>query len=162
MKRILFLLGISVISILLTVSCKNGTNQTTDKSLSTDLVKNPNTANGSTDSSTLPAFKFDEEIHNFGRIYQGEKVSYGFKFKNVGKTDLVISDVHTSCGCTVADYPKKPIPANGDGVIDITFNSEGKTGFINKLITIVANTQPNTKVLNIKAQIKVLEDGDDN
>ena len=88
---------------------------------------------------------------------QGEKVSYSFKFKNVGKSDLVITDAHASCGCTIADYPKTPIPANGSGTIDVTFNSEGKTGFQSKTITIIANTQPNTKVLVIKAKIKVPE-----
>jgi len=157
MKRILFLLAVSSLSIMLVASCKNGSSGTSEKSLSSDLVKNPNTANGTSDTSGLPVFKFEDEIHDFGRIIQGEKVSYGFKFKNVGKSDLIISDVHTSCGCTVADYPKTPIAANGSGVIDITFNSEGKHGFISKSISISANTQPSTKVLQIKAQIKVPE-----
>ena len=161
MKRILFFLGIVVLSGMLITSCKNGANQNSDKSLSSDVVKNPNTANGDNDTSSLPKFKFEEEIHDFGRIEEGEKVSYTFKFKNVGKSDLVISDARGSCGCTIADYPKTPISPNGNGVINVSFNSEGKKGFVSKNVTITANTQPNTKVLVIKAQVKVLEGADE-
>jgi hypothetical protein len=138
------------------VSCKNGNNQNTDP-ISSDIVKNPNTADGVTDTSSLPRFKFNEEIHDFGRVIQGEKVSYAFKFTNVGKSDLVITDAKGSCGCTIADYPKTAIAPNAEGVIDVTFNTENKKGYQNKTITIIANTQPNTKVLNIKAQVQVPE-----
>jgi hypothetical protein len=161
MKRIIILSGVLCFLIIFSISCKNGSSSTDTKSLSTDIVKNPNTANGVSDTSDLPVFKFEEEIHDFGRIYQDEKVSYAFKFKNVGKSDLVITDAHASCGCTIADYPKTPIPANGNGIIDVTFNSEGKTGYQSKNVTIIANTQPNTKVLVIKAQIKKPESGDE-
>ncbi len=161
MKRTLFFFGIVALAGMLLTSCNNSSNQNSGKPLSTDIVKNPNTANGDTDTTNLPKFKFDEEIHDFKRIDEGEKVSYGFKFKNVGKSDLVISDARGSCGCTIADYPKTPIPPNGSGVINVSFNSEGKKGFVSKNVTITANTQPNTKVLVIKAQVKVLEGGDE-
>jgi hypothetical protein len=149
MKRFIILAGIAAIAILLAVSCKNG-----NKNISGDIVKNPNTADGKGDTSSLPRFQFAEETHDFGKIMQGEKVSYSFKFKNVGKSDLVITDAHGSCGCTIADYPKTPIPANGEGSIDVKFNSEGKKGFQSKTVTLIANTQPNTKVLSIKAMVQ--------
>ncbi len=154
MKRLLNLSGIAAIAILFAVSCKNG-NQS---NIPGDVVNNPNTADGKGDTSSLPKFQFVEEQHDFGKIQQGEKVSYAFKFKNVGKSDLVITDAHGSCGCTIADYPKTPIPANGEGTIDVKFNSEGKKGFQSKTVTLIANTQPNTKILSIKAMVQVAED----
>ncbi|MGD0710873.1 MAG: DUF1573 domain-containing protein [Bacteroidales bacterium] len=154
MKRFLILPGITSIAILLAVSCNNGS----QSNIPGDVVKNPNTADGNGDTSNLPRFKFTEEQHDFGKIIQGEKVSYSFKFKNIGKSDLVITDAHGSCGCTIADYPKTPIPANGEGTIDVKFNSEGKKGFQSKTVTLIANTQPNTKVLSIKAMVQVPED----
>lgn len=135
-----------------------GSSNGNDTTVNSDALKNPNTADGSSDTSSLPRFQFDEEIHDFGRVIQGEKVSYSFKFKNSGKSDLVISDAKATCGCTIADYPKKPVPPGGNGTIDITFNTEGKKGYQNKTVTIIANTMPNTKVLTIKAQIQVPED----
>jgi hypothetical protein len=84
---------------------------------------------------------------------QGESVSYNFKFKNSGKSDLIISDVSTSCGCTVVSYPKAPVRPGQGGVIKASFNSAGKHGFQDKAIVLVANTQPNTFVLKIKAEV---------
>ena len=71
---------------LLFFSCGNNTD-----TLNTDLVNNPNTADGKADMSGLPAFDFVTEEHDFGRITDGEKVSFTFKFKNSGKSDLIIS-----------------------------------------------------------------------
>ena len=145
MHRLVYLLFIASLMFL---SCGNNT-----ETISTDLVNNPNSASGKGDLSELPAFQFNTEEHDFGRISDGEKVSYTFKFKNSGKSDLIISDAKATCGCTVADYPKTPIKPGAESGITVTFNSEGKKGIQNKSVTLVANTQPNTKVLTIKAEI---------
>ena len=49
--------------------------------LSTDVVNNPNTASGEV-KDNLPVIEFEKEMHDFGKVIQGEKVSYGFKFIN--------------------------------------------------------------------------------
>jgi hypothetical protein len=155
MKKFVLYFGVSVMLALFTAGC--GNSSTKDSTITADDLKNPNTADGTSDTSSLPRFEFEEEIHDFGRVIQGEKVSYSFKFKNTGKSDLVISDAKGSCGCTVADFPKKPIPPAGSGTVDVTFNTESKKGYQNKNVTVIANTQPNTKVLTIKAQVQVPE-----
>jgi len=103
------------------------------------------------------AFQFDSTVHHFGEIIQGQKVKHTFKFKNTGVGDLIISDVQTSCGCTVPDYPKDPIPPGESGEIVVEFNSENKQGEISKTISIFANTIPNETELRIKAFIKIIE-----
>ena len=76
-----------------------------------------------------------------------------FKFTNTGKSDLVISQVQTSCGCTTPKFPKKAIkPGEGD-VIKVTFDSSNRKGIQNKVVTVVTNCQPNTVLLRIKAQV---------
>lgn len=131
------------------LSCNNAN----DKGLSGDVIFNPNSASGNVDPSTLPAFKFDEETHDFGKIFEGETVSFSFKFTNSGKSDMVISDVTSSCGCTVPEWPRQAIKPGEGGIIKVTFNSAGKHGFQNKNVMIVANTQPNATPLKIKAQV---------
>lgn len=121
------------------------------------LVNNPNSASGNALAKNLPVVAFAEESHDFGRITQGEKVSYSFRFKNTGKTDLIISDVRASCGCTVGEFPKEPVKPGMENFIQVTFNSQGKVGAQHKTITVVSNTQPNTKELSIKALISVPE-----
>jgi len=130
-------------------SCGSGDNGL----LSTDVVNNPNSATGKSDLSSLPFIKFDEEVHDFGKIIEGETVSYSFKFTNSGKSDLIIADVSTSCGCAVPSFPKTPIRPKEQGIIKVAFNSAGKRGFQTKNIVVVANTQPNTTMVRIKAQV---------
>jgi hypothetical protein len=121
--------------------------------LSTDVVNNPNSADGNADMGSLPVITFEETLHDFGRIIEGETVSYTFNFKNTGKSDLIIAEVSTSCGCTVPSYPKAPIRPGEPGTVKVAFNSNGKRGFQNKNIVVVSNTQPNTTVIQIKAQV---------
>ena len=134
------------IAILIITACKNNNNR-----LSTDLVINPNTASGKENMGDLPKFQFETDIHDFGKAIEGEKLSYSFKFKNIGKTDLVIASANASCGCTVPEFPKEPVHPGKEGVITVTFNTAGKNGFQHKTVTVVANTQPSNYVLNIKA-----------
>ena len=80
-------------------------------------------------------------------------MSFPFVFKNTGKSDLLIFNATASCGCTVPEYPKKPIHPGDEGKIIVSFNTEGKNGVQKKTVTLMANTQPNTKVLTIKAEV---------
>jgi hypothetical protein len=137
-------------------SCNN-TQSSDGKPISTDVVRNPNSASGDGDFEELPVFLFEKEEHDFGKIIQGVKVSYSFMFTNTGNSDLLISKAKASCGCTNLIYPKKPIPPGEKGTIKVTFDSSGRKGFQNKIITLIANTQPNTKVLKIKAQVMLPE-----
>ncbi|MEI6576102.1 MAG: DUF1573 domain-containing protein [Bacteroidota bacterium] len=117
------------------------------------VIDNPATASGKASGGDLPVIEFKTDLHDFGKVYEGETVSYGFVFKNVGKRDLVISNVATSCGCTVTDYPKDDIKAGVEKIINVSFKTEGKRGFQQKTITVTTNTIPNNKVLTIKAMV---------
>jgi hypothetical protein len=137
-------------SLLFILSC----NQNENKGVSTNDVQNTNSAEGKNDGK-LPDIKFEEETHDFGRITQGEKVSYSFKFKNTGAGSLIISSASGSCGCTVPEYPKKPILPGKEEKINVVFSSEGKSGLVEKSVTIVTNCEPSTKIIYIKADIVV-------
>ena len=100
-----------------------------------------------------PAFAFDEEKHDFGDITQGEKVEYIFKFTNSGTEPLIISNVLTTCGCTAPTWPKDPIAPNGKGEIKIVFNSSGKMGKQNKVITIMSNSVNQKDRISITANV---------
>jgi hypothetical protein len=153
-KSILFFSS-ALISLLM--ACSSGENKNMPSgSIDPALVNNPATA--SADSSgkdkNAPVFDFKDESHDFGIITEGEKVSYAFRFKNSGKADLIIRSATGSCGCTVPEFSKDPIAPGKEGVVNVTFNSEGKESKQNKTVTLVANTIPNTKVLTILADVK--------
>ena len=133
------------------ISCNSSTNS--DQLLDSDVVTNPNSASGEGNREHLPGITFQETEHDFGKLIEGETVAFNFSFTNTGKSDLVIADVSTSCGCTVPSYPKNAIRPGEGGVIKISFNSRGRRGFQTKTIVVVANTQPNVTQLRIKAQV---------
>lgn len=99
-------------------------------------------------------FKFEKEIFDFGVIQEGESVQTSFKFKNVGKTPLIITDATATCGCTVPEYPKTPIKPGEEGTITVVFNSIGKTGMQDKVVTIKSNANPEAESLHLVGEIK--------
>lgn len=127
-----------------------------NNTIDTDVVSNTASAEGKTNSET-PEIKFEEEIYDFGKMTQGEKVSHSFYFKNTGGKNLIISGANGSCGCTVPTWPKEPIKAGDNGKIDVVFNSEGKSGYQEKTVTLVTNCEPATRIIRIKAEIIVPE-----
>ncbi len=135
-----------IISILTVVACGNKANTNVN-------VEVPLTSDGKVDTSKLPKFTFVQDSYDFGKIKQGEKVSYAFRFKNTGSTPLVISSASASCGCTVPSYPEEPIQPGQESKIDVVFDSHGKMGMQTKTITLVANTIPNTKVLYLRGEV---------
>jgi len=120
--------------------------------LPTDVITNPNSASGDQENM-LPVITFEKDLHDFGKLIAGEKAVYTFKFRNTGKSDLVISQVKSSCGCTVPRYPKEPVKPGEGGELKVTFDSSGRKGMQNKAVTVVSNCQPNSTVIRIKAQV---------
>jgi hypothetical protein len=143
------LLSISVI----TISCGSKNNTTKQDSASkSDSVGMTN------DINAIPVLSFEEDFHDFGKLFSGELVTYAFKFKNTGKSMLIISNVGTSCGCTVTAFPKKPIKPGEEASIDVKFDTTGKHGLQTKSITVSANTEPPATTLRIQALIVEPED----
>lgn len=101
-----------------------------------------------------PKVKVEKTIYEFGEITQGEKVTYTFKFKNVGKTPLIITNATASCGCTQPEYPKEPVKPGADGEIKVTFDSTGKLGLQDKVVTITSNANPKFDELHLVGNVK--------
>ncbi len=144
---VIVLLGITLLS-----GCKSR-----NSGLSNDVINNPMSASGDNNNPS-PAIKFDVEEHDFGKIIAGEKVTFNFKFKNTGNADLLLTKVSASCGCTAPSYPTTPIAPGKEGVVSVSFNSENRSGFQNKTVTVLTNSIPNTTVLRIKAKVIRPED----
>jgi len=143
--KLLFLL---ISSIALLTSCNNESGQ-----IPADVVHNPITASGESDMDEIPVMEFKETLHDFGKVIEGETVTYNFKFKNTGGSDLLISNVSASCGCTATKYTREPVEPGDEGVVTVTFNTQRRNGFQNKTVTVASNTQPNKTVLRIKAKV---------
>lgn len=101
----------------------------------------------------LPLAVYETTDHDFGTINEGQKVTHIYKIKNTGEAPLIIQSAQPSCGCTVPDWSKDPIPVGGSGFVKAEFDSNGKPGINNKTITVTANTWPKTTTLRFKAMV---------
>jgi hypothetical protein len=119
------------------------------------IVNIPVSADGKNEKNRMPKFEFEQTHHDFGKLIQGEKVSYTYKFKNVGDATLVVSAVLPGCNCTVAQFTKTPVAPGENGSITINFNTETKKGMVNSSVTIQANTYPTETKLSFSANVNL-------
>ena len=97
-------------------------------------------------------FKFDTETINYGNVKQNSDGNRIFSFKNVGHSAIIITSVHTSCGCTIVTKPSKPILPGEIGEIGVAYATNRKGAF-SKTITITSNATDKNKILRIKGKV---------
>ena len=124
------------------------------KAITTEVLDEPASGYAEGDTADLPHMAFDSMALNFGRIAQGAQVERTFRFTNDGGSTLIITDVRSTCGCTVGkDWPKEPVAPGQGGTITVRFDSEGRGGLIDKAVTVTANTRPPTQVLRLIGEV---------
>ncbi len=96
-----------------------------------------------------PKFEFVKEVIDYGKIPHKADGVRVFKFKNVGKSPLIIERIKSSCGCTVPSKPKDPIMPGKEGEIRVKYATNRIGGF-NKTITVYSNATEHVKRLRIK------------
>ena len=115
----------------------------------------PQTAEGlsAKEAEKMPVISFEKTTYDFGEVVEGERLTYAFKFKNTGKSNLIIFSSEATCGCTTSQPPKAPIRPGESGEIIVTFDSKGQKGSVHKQILVGANTYPAETILNITANV---------
>lgn len=125
-----------------------------------DIIRNPVTADGPTDTINVAKLTFTESRFNFGEVQEGDLVKHTFTFTNTGKQPLVISNARSTCGCTVPTWPKEPIAPGESGEISVEFNTKGKHNAQSKPVTITANTYPANSVVYLEGYVQPTHDTD--
>ena len=95
---------------------------------------------------------FETEIVNYGTITQGSDGTKVFTFTNTGNAPLVISEVKTSCGCTIPSYSKAAILPGKQGELEIKYDTK-RLGSFTKTITVISNAKVIKKTLKIKGTV---------
>lgn len=102
--------------------------------------------------SVTPEITFEKLVHDFGKVVQGDKTEHEFRFTNTGKEPLIISDVRSSCGCTVPEWPRNPVLPGASAFVKVKYNSN-IVGTINKQVTIISNAANSPTVLRIAGSV---------
>lgn len=100
---------------------------------------------------------FNQTEFNFGKLQFNKETECVFKFHNTGTSPLIIYDVKPSCGCTAADWTKKPLKSGNSGEITIKYDS-AFPGMFNKDVIVFFNGQESPVTLRIKGQVEYPEE----
>jgi hypothetical protein len=115
-----------------------------------DLKVTDPAAHNFKDSTTVQII---DSVYNFGKVTDGEKVEYNYRFKNSGKNPLIITAASASCGCTVPEKPDAPIQPGETGFLKVVFNSKGRVGEVHKEVTVVSNAYPAFPLLQLSGEV---------
>jgi len=108
---------------------------------------------------TAATIEFKEDTVDYGKIENGSNGVRSFTFTNTGNAPLVITNVKSSCGCTVPKKPTAPIPPGKKGEIEVKYDTK-RTGFIRKTITVTSNAtnvKNGVSYLKIKGEVKKVD-----
>ncbi len=107
--------------------------------------------------SNNASVKFSKDEHDFKHLEFKAEINYSFLFENQGEVPLLIQHVKTSCGCTVPEWPKKPIKPGEKGEIKIEYNTS-HPGRFRKTISVFYNGEKSPIQLVVKGAVKYPEE----
>ena len=102
--------------------------------------------------------EFKTETIDYGKIAKGSDGVRVFEFTNVGDQPLVITDVKSSCGCTVPKKPEGAVAPGSSSSIEVKYDTK-RVGPIRKTITVYSNADEPIKALKIKGEILADDQG---
>lgn len=105
-------------------------------------------------------FKAKDNTIDYGIVTkEGDNGIRSFEFKNTGDAPLIITNVQSTCGCTVPSKPTEPIMPGKTGKIDVKYNMN--PGKISKTITVESNAvnyEGGKVALRIKGEVVVKQE----
>ena len=100
-----------------------------------------------------PSIKFEVVTHDYGTIERNGNGTYDFVFANEGTEPLVLSNVRSSCGCTIPKWPREPIAPGKSSTIQVKYDTR-RIGSFSKSITVTSNGAKQPIVLRIKGKVE--------
>lgn len=100
-----------------------------------------------------PGIVFDTLTYDFGLLKKGDDATYNFSFVNRNEIPVIITNVKSSCGCTVPEWPREPVTPGESGTISVKYNTK-ITGTFQKTIQVHTSRNSQPVVLTIKGVVK--------
>ena len=95
---------------------------------------------------------WNKKVHDFGEIEKSVPVTATFEFENTGQTPIIVTSAKASCGCTIAEYTREPIPVGEFGSVTATYNA-AKVGSFNKTVTLNISGSDEPIVLTLRGNV---------
>ncbi|WP_179335502.1 DUF1573 domain-containing protein [Winogradskyella costae] len=145
MKKVI--LGLSALCMVAFTSCKDD---------AASKIKSENVAVAAerdANAGDFAVLTLDKTEHDFGTIANGTPVETIFKYTNTGNSMLVVSDIKSTCGCTVPTNFTREVQPGETGEFTVKFNGKGN-GKTTKSLTMVTNTEKGQLPVKITAFIE--------
>jgi ribosomal protein L23 len=110
------------------------------------------------ESNGQATFELLTPIIDLGTILDTEPASGTIRFRNAGNAMLMVPNVGTTCGCTIAELPKNEFEPGESIELEVTFDPRGKTsGRHEQTVTFNTNDRANPRVaVKVRANVKPL------
>jgi|TARA_B110000967_G_scaffold186958_1_gene208510 hypothetical protein len=145
MKKLL--LTLTIASLVVFTSCKENAAEKINQENVTKAAERDSKA------IVFPSISFDKTEHDFGQIMNGTPVETTFSYTNTGESPLVVTDIKSTCGCTVPQgWSKEPLMPGASSQFSVKFNGKGANK-TSKTITLTTNTQTGREQVRISAFI---------
>lgn len=158
MKKYLFVSTLALATFMFSCNSESSSEEVSTEVTTETTVVEPSTATEPVVETAVATattiLTVDRMEHDFGKIPDTAPVETSFVITNDGDEPLLITNAQGSCGCTVPEYPKDPIPPGESRDMKVSFNPTGKEGVNNKTVTITANTEPATTIIYVKSDVQ--------
>src|SRR5690606_33908111 len=96
---------------------------------------------------------FKTDTIDYGTITKGSNGVRVFEFTNTGDAPLVITNVKSSCGCTIPKKPEGPVAPGASSTIEVKYDTN-RVGPIRRTITVSSNASEPMVALKITGEVK--------
>ncbi len=93
-----------------------------------------------------------ETLFDYGTIVQDANGIHNFIYKNIGKEPLVLSNVRSSCGCTIPEWSREPLLSMQQDTIKVKYDTH-RLGQFNKTVTLYSNAKKPMVMVRIQGEV---------
>lgn len=151
MKKVFYTIVLALISFYF-VTAQNSSADSQVQNKSSEVTRSKDAPKLVNQNANAPVLSFDKTVHDYGQIEQHGDGKCEFKFTNTGKEPLILSNVRSSCGCTVPQWPRQPILPGDTETIYVKYDTK-RVGIINKSIQVYSNASDSPLTLKIKGKV---------
>jgi hypothetical protein len=97
--------------------------------------------------------KFEQKTQNFGKTKPGHVLEFDYVFSNNGDKPLIVKNIEVSCSCTKFVFPKRPIATKEKDTIHVTFDTNHKIGYQDRILLVYSNAENSPTKIRFKGMV---------
>lgn len=100
-----------------------------------------------------PKVELANKTYKFPKTKEGVQLKHTYQLKNTGDSPLLLENHEVACPCTKAKFPKTPVLPNQTVDIIVTFDTNHKIGWQDRIITLFSNAENSPSKIRFKVMV---------